>query len=288
MKNMEKPSEKLYSGDYSFLERKREIVLSREGGAVFLNVPKDLEGEINSRWGAFMERQDERNLYTENGDIVCTSPRYWVNGSGVYYAIACPSEFRIFSVTRPKFKQKSLGGSPLDEMQIFRLGSASICTVEIMGSDYIVLGHELVDEKMLIHTEPSGFMKLGDLKLKWGLESKKITPRYTLERVGREKIVAPYEMEENGVMMSHGSRNVISCFDARMRAPDIESEFLMKDGRGYDKNSILLERKKPPGIRENFFLYPMENLGDYALKRGEGFDERSALLLKRYFERESR
>ncbi|MCJ7816880.1 MAG: hypothetical protein MUP55_03395, partial [Candidatus Aenigmarchaeota archaeon] len=211
---MEKPSEKLYSGDYSFLEGKREIVLSVEGGANFLHVPKYLEEEINSRWGAFMERQDERNLYTENGDIVCTSPRYWVNGSGVYYAIACPSEFRIFSVTRPKFKQKSLGGSPLDEMQIFRLGSASICTVEIMGSDYIVLGHELVDEKMLVHTEPSGFMKPSDLKqAKWDPKSNKIPPRYTLERVGREKIVVPYEMEENGVMMSHGSRNVISCFD---------------------------------------------------------------------------
>jgi hypothetical protein len=280
MKNMEKPSEKLYSGDYSFLEGKREIVLSREGGASFLHVPKYLEGEINSRWSAFMRRQDERNLYTENGDIVCTSPRYWVNGAGVYYVIACPSEFRMFSVTRPKFKQKYLGKTPLDEMQIYRLGSASICKVEIMGSDYLVLGD---DGK--IHTEPSGFMKPGDLNRKWDLKSK-ITPKYTLERAGREKIVVPYEMEEDGVMMSHGSRNVISCFDARTHAPDIESEFLMKDGKGYDKNSILLERRKPSGIREKFFLYPMENLGDYVLKKGEGFDERSAcLLLKRYFER---
>ncbi len=282
---MEKPSEKLYSGDYSFLEGKREIVLSREGGANFLNVPKDLEEEINSRWGAFMRRQDERKLYTENGDIVCTSPSYWANGTGVYYAVACPSEFRIFSVTRPKFKQKYLRGSPLDEMQIYRLGSASMCTVEIMGSDYIVLGHEIVDEKTLIRTEPSGFMKPGDMKqAKWDLKSKKIPPRYTLERVGIEKIVVPYEMEEDGVMMSDESRNVISCFDARMRAPDIESEFLMKDGRDYEKNSILLERKKPSGIREKFFLYPMENLGDYVLEKGKGFDERSASLLKRYFE----
>jgi hypothetical protein len=278
--------ESLNPGDHEFIPG-AEIMWVGKGKPD--HIPEGYKHVITKRWKDFVAEKESRKLKAVDGDLVCTTPKKWRKfESGVFHVGVFEGKFKPWVTTRPAFVYSNgKHPKPIPGIDIYSVGTGALFFVRDSNiPEYLVFGgrhwREVGGE---IDTLPAGFLKLSDLQYPDRLI-------HGLDRESKEEIVEPNYVKEDGVMKTDYWRNLTACYEAGAEIKDIEKGFDLQE----QKDLIVLKRKIPKASKygeEGLFMVPLGTLDRYVSENLEKhgnrkIGERASLLLKKYFERESR